>query len=162
MLLIKYTMHDGKVRHRVTVETLLELGESQADIDAALLIAYKADQRAAINTARDAKINAGVEFPADSGFVYDSDETSQKNINGAVTMFTVATSMGTGDQFVQSWIRQDNTVAELDGPAVVGLGVMIGQHVGFHRIQANEYKGQLEAAATTDEVDAVLAAYEAL
>lgn len=135
------------------------LEKPQSVIDAEF-VQHKQTARDAINSIRDARIYAGVEFPASSGVMFDSDELAQKNINGAVTMSILAAA--SGQQFEQPWIAKDNSVVTLDAAGVAGLGVTLGRHVGKHRLEANAAKSTLDAAADMKSVQAVVDNYMAL
>lgn len=121
---------------------------------------HKQAARVEINRMRDTRICAGVEFPADSGVMFDSDDAAQKNINGAVTMCMIAQSSGTA--FEQDWIAQDNRVITLDAAGVIGLGVTVGKHVGLHKLQANTYKNRIDTATDTDAVQFFVDEYATL
>ena len=121
----------------------------------------KESLRADINKERNSRVDSGVEFPPESGDLYDSDETSQKNITGAVTMYSIAVQAGKGDEYVQPWIKLNGNVIELDGQGVVGLGVTLGRHVGKHRVEAAGFKKQLEGATDIDSANAIFEAYKA-
>lgn len=120
----------------------------------------KQQARTEINRIRDVRIYAGVEYPPESGVMFDSDELAQKNINGAVTMSILATAAS--QPFEQPWIAKNNTVITLDAAGVAGLGVTLGKHVGKHRLEANTYKTQLDAATDMESVQAVVGNYMAL
>ena len=134
------------------------LEKPQSVIDAEF-VQYKQTARDAINRIRDSRIYAGVEFPPDSGVMFDSDELAQKNINGAVTMSILAAA--SGQQFEQPWIAKDNSVVTLDAAGVTGLGVTLGRHAGKHRLEANAAKSALDAATDAVSVQAVIDAYMA-
>ena len=119
----------------------------------------KQHARTEINSIRDSRIYGGVEFPPDSGVMFDSDELAQKNINGAVTMSILAAA--SGQQFEQPWIAKDNSVVTLDAAGVTGLGVALGRHAGKHRLEANAAKSALDAATDAVSVQAVIDAYMA-
>jgi len=59
--------------------------------------------------------------------VVQSDATSQRNINGMVTMALIAQGMGA--PFDEAFTLADNSVVKLKAPQMIGLGVAVGQHV---------------------------------
>lgn len=139
------------------INAVLEKPQSVIDAEFA---DYKAKKRDEINSIRDARIYIGVEFPPDSGVIFDSDELAQKNINGAVAMSMLATLAN--QPFEQQWITKNNTVVTLDAAGVAGLGVTLGKHIGKHLLVANAYKTQLNDAIDKAVVDSIVEAYAAL
>lgn len=134
--------------------------EKPQSVIEAEFVQYKQAARTEINRIRDVRIYAGVEYPPESSVMFDSDELAQKSINGAVTMSILASAAG--QPFEQPWIAKDNTVVTLDAAGVAGLGVTLGRHVGKHRLEANAYKTQLDAATDMQTVQAVVDNYMAL
>lgn len=133
--------------------------KTHEQLDAELL-SKKHHARTEINRIRNARICAGVEFPSESGVMFDSDDAAQKNVNGAVMMCMLAQSSGAA--FEQDWIAQDNRVVTLDAVGIIGLGVAVGHHVGLHKLQANGYKNMIDTATDTAAIQFFVDEYATL
>jgi hypothetical protein len=108
-------------------------------------------QRGIINRARDAAIDGGAETPAGA---VDTTLASRLLISGAVQAAMIA---GAAEQaFAIEWTLADNSVAELDGPGMIGLGLAVAAHVDAIHQRARVLKARIEAAETVAEVEAVV------
>ena len=136
----------------------LATDEESADYLASALSAAKIKARAQVNTERDARISAGIEYPESSGFMYDSDTAAQNNIAGAVTLAQVSGVMDDAE-YRQSWVRLDGSVASFSAIELAGLGVAIGLHKSALMVDAATVKAGIDAAESVAEVDGLLAGY---
>ena len=153
-----YQLNNGR-KGSLSVSYLLEAGESQADIDAAVLTQCKAELRTAINAERANKIaSATVEM---DGVVYDANEAAKVNIGGAVTTFLALSGMGQGDDFSQDWIAVDDSTHALNGAKIVELGMMVGSSISEIMVTANLSKVALAAAESIEAAEAIVADYKA-
>jgi len=119
-------------------------------IDLRSLDEIKADRWMAIKAARDAAEAAGFDTPFGR---FDSDPASQAKIIGAAQLASIA--LAQGQPFSIRWTRQDNTAVELDAPAMIAVGVAMGQHIdSVHQI-GRAKRAAIEAATTHDAVMAV-------
>lgn len=85
--------------------------------------------------------------------VFDSDTISQSRIQGAVQLAQMALSAGQPWQI--DWTLQDNTVRTLTGEDMFGVGVALGQHVAHCHETARLLREAIEAAQTTEDIEAV-------
>ena len=87
------------------------------------------------------------------GQTYDGDSESQRRIQGAAQLATLA--QATGQPFSIDWTLADNTQATLTAAEMIGVGVALGQHVnGAHGI-ARTLRTQIDAATTPEELEAI-------
>lgn len=85
--------------------------------------------------------------------VMDTDETSQRKINGAVTMAILA--MIASQPYLEAWTMKDNSVVDHDGPAMIAAGVAVGTHVANCHAVATALRVEIEAATTIAELEAI-------
>jgi hypothetical protein len=84
---------------------------------------------------------------------FDSDPKSQAKIIGAVQLASIAAARG--EPFSIRWTLQDNSTVVLDAPAMIAVGVAMGQHIdSVHQI-GRAKRAAIEAATTRDAVMAV-------
>jgi hypothetical protein len=87
------------------------------------------------------------------GQTFDGDSESQRRIQGAAQLATLA--QATGQPFSIDWTLADNTQATLTATEMIGVGVALGQHVnGAHGI-ARALRAQIDAATTPEELEAI-------
>ena len=87
------------------------------------------------------------------GQTFDGDSESQRRIQGAAQLATLA--QATGQPFSIDWTLADNTQATLTATEMIGVGVALGQHVnGAHGI-ARTLRIQIDAATTPEELEAI-------
>ena len=87
------------------------------------------------------------------GQTFDGDSESQRRIQGAAQLATLA--QATGQPFSIDWTLADNTQATLTATEMIGVGVALGQHVnGAHGI-ARTLRTQIDAATTPEELEAI-------
>lgn len=87
------------------------------------------------------------------GQTFDGDSESQRRIQGAAQLATLA--QATGQPFSIDWTLADNTQATLTAAEMIGVGVALGQHVnGAHGI-ARTLRTQIDAATTPEELEAI-------
>lgn len=87
------------------------------------------------------------------GNVFNGDSESQRRIQGAAQLATLA--QATGQPFSIDWTLFDNTYATLTAGEMIGVGVALGQHVnGAHGI-ARTLRTQIDAATTPEELEAI-------
>ena len=83
----------------------------------------------------------------------DTDAESQRKIAGAVQMAMIA--QGAGAPFAITWTMKDNATVAHDGPAMIMLGLAVGQHIAACHATALAKRAALEAAETAAEIGAV-------
>ena len=83
----------------------------------------------------------------------DSDPDSQRKVSGAVQMAMIA--QGAGAPFGIDWTMQDNVTVAHDAPAMIAMGVAVGQHVAACHEVALGKRAAIEAAETIEDLDAV-------
>lgn len=119
-------------------------------IDLRSLEQVKADCWAAIKAQRDAAEWGGFDTPFGR---FDSDPRSQAKIIGAAQLASIAAARG--EPFSIRWTLQDNSTVVLDAPAMIAVGVAMGQHIdSVHQI-GRAKRAAIEAATTYDAVMAV-------
>lgn len=82
-----------------------------------------------------------------------SDATSQRNINGMVTMALIAQGMGA--PFSEAFTLADNSVVTLSAPQMIGLGVAVGQHVASAYARGRVIRDAIESAADHAALSAI-------
>lgn len=97
-----------------------------------------------------ARVNAEFGGFTWDGSPFDSDAISQSRIQGALQLAALI------PDFSIDWTLADNTVRALSGSELAAVGVALGLHVGTQHAKARVLRAQIEAAATADEVDAVV------
>lgn len=85
--------------------------------------------------------------------VIDSDPNSQRKVNGLVTMAMLAGQ--SGQSFSQAFTLADNSVVTLDGPAMIAVGVALGQHVSACHSIAQTLRDAIDAATSIADVEAI-------
>ena len=113
------------------------------------LAAHRADLWTQIKAARDAAIRGGVTW---DGSTFDSDATSQANIQGAAQLAMLA--LVTGEPIAIDWTLQDNTVRTLSGADLRALGQALGAHIGEQHATARALRAAIEAA-TADDLETI-------
>lgn len=108
------------------------------------------EKRAEVNGLRLACEVSGCETPL--GRV-DTDGDSQRKINGAVTMALIAQTAG--QPFTVDWTMADNSLVTHDAPAMIAMGVAVGQHVSDCHERGAALKAEIDAADTVEEIEAV-------
>lgn len=101
-----------------------------------------------IKAARASSEYAGFMF---KGHLFDSDEYSQGNIQGAVLQAILE-----DDSFTRDWTLVDNTTMTLTKAEVIGLGVALGAHIDSVHSRGRALRALIEAPdATVETVEAI-------
>jgi len=130
------TYLDGELKLRArTVDPALALAVAQAEAVQRML------------ARRDLAEFGGIRMP--EGIV-QTDDTSQRKINGAVTMALIA--QAAGQPFSIDWTMLDNSSATYDAAGMIAMGVAVGQHVAACHEAALAKRAAIDAATTPDEV----------
>jgi len=111
------------------------------------LDAIKRDQWSKVKAARDAAIRGSFTW---DGSVFDSNETSQRQIQGAVQLAQLA---GTG--FSIDWTLQDNSVRTLTSTEMIQVGIALGTWVQTNFTKGISLREQINAATDAASVQAV-------
>jgi hypothetical protein len=82
-----------------------------------------------------------------------SDATSQRNINGMVTMALIAQGMGA--PFSEAFTLADNSVVTLSAPQMIGLGAAVGQHVAAAYARGRALRDAIHTALDHDTLDLI-------
>lgn len=114
------------------------------------LAEVKATRWAAVRAARDMAISGGCDTAL--GRV-DTTEVSQLRISGAVQMAMIAAAVA--QPFSIDWTMEDNSVATHDGPAMIALGVAVGQHVADCFATGVALRDAINAAETAEAVSTI-------
>ena len=117
--------------------------------------AYDIEEGRAQAWSRIKSARESVEFGAFvwDGHTFDGDSESQRRIQGAAQLATLA--QATGQPFSIDWTLADNTQVTLTAAEMIGVGVALGQHVnGAHGI-ARTLRTQIDAATTPEELEAI-------
>lgn len=115
------------------------------------LDAVKARAWAAIKDARDSAMFGG--FTHD-GMSFQSDDVSQRNIQGAVQLATLAAA--SNQPFSIGWTLTDNTTVSLTGDQMIAVGLALGAFVQAQFSKGVALRAQIEAATTPEEVQAIV------
>ena len=83
----------------------------------------------------------------------DTNDASQRKINGAVTMALIANL--TSSPYLESWTMKDNSIVDHDANAMISAGIAVGQHVANCHAIANGLRGLIDTATTIVEVQAI-------
>ena len=83
------------------------------------------------------------------GSVFDSDQTSQSRIMGAVQL------AGMSPAFEVPWTLKDNTVRVLSAGDTVAVGAALGTHIAAIFARAQELRLEIYAATTIPAVEAI-------
>lgn len=87
------------------------------------------------------------------GNVFDGDSESQRRIQGAAQLATLA--QATGQPFSIDWTLADNTQVTLTAAEMIGVGVALGQHINEAHGIARALRTQIDAANTPEELEAI-------
>jgi hypothetical protein len=87
------------------------------------------------------------------GSTFDSDETSQRRIGGAVQLATLA--LAAQQEFSIAWTLADNTVRVLSGADMIAVGLALGAHVAAQHQRARVLRAAIDAATSADELAAI-------
>lgn len=116
-----------------------------ADLDLARVRAW-----AAVKAERDKCAGGGCETAL--GRV-DSDERSRILIAGAVQMAQIA--LAGGEAYSVDWVMADNQPVPHDAPAMIALGLAVGQHIAACWERAQTLRAAIEAAETVEDLTAI-------
>lgn len=114
------------------------------------LAAIRMTRWLAVRTARDVAQDSGC--PSPLGRV-DTDLESRGKISGSVQMAMIAQAAGA--PFEIAWTMQDNTTVVHDAPAMIAMGVAVGQHVAACHAEALSRRTLIEQAADEASILAV-------
>jgi len=107
---------------------------------------------ARIKAARDAAIAAGVTY---NGNVYDSDATAQLRVTGAATMAQLAIASG-NTAYSITWTLANNSIVTLTAQEVIAMAQAVGTNYQASFSKAQGLRGQITAATTQAQLDAVV------
>jgi len=116
-------------------------------IDTRSLAQVKLDQWAVVKAARDAAINSSFTW---DGSAFDSDETSQRQIQGAVAAAALV-----GSSFSVQWTLKDNTTRTLSYDDVVSVGRALFAWVQTNFDRGVDLREQINAATSAEAVKAI-------
>jgi hypothetical protein len=133
---------DGVTRELVAVD---------ADAPEVSLDTLKLAKWDQVKVQREACIDTGTTVPGIGPF--DGNLNSRVNINGAVTMTQIALAAGEPLEIV--WTLADNSVATLDSPTMVTVGVAVGEHVTACHSRAKDLRAEIEAAQDAAALGAI-------
>lgn len=119
-------------------------------VDGDFLPTLRSEKWNKLKAARDEAEWGGVDTPWGR---FDSDEQSQGKINGAVTAALVLTAQQ--QAFLQNWTLADNSVVQLDGTAMVTVGLMIMAWVDAVHQRSRVLRARVATATTAAEVAAI-------
>ena len=101
-----------------------------------------------IKAARSSSEYAGFMF---KDHLFDSDEYSQGNIQGAVLQAVLE-----DDSFTREWTLADNTTMTLTKAEVIGLGMALGEHVDSVHSRGRAIRALIETPdATVESIEAI-------
>lgn len=83
----------------------------------------------------------------------DTDPDSQRKTGGAVQMAMIAQAAGA--PFSIDWTMQDNSTVSHDAPAMIAMGIAVGQHVAACHEAALGKRAAIDAASTAEDIAAV-------
>lgn len=83
----------------------------------------------------------------------DSDERSRILIAGAVQMAQIA--LAAEEPYSVDWVMADNEPVTHDAPAMIALGMAVGEHIAACWARAQALRGEVEAAETVEAVAAI-------
>lgn len=118
--------------------------------DARTLAEVREQRWAQIKAEREAREFGGMVW---DGSPFDTDETSQRRIQGAVQMAVIA--QAAQQPFSIGWTLADDTVRTLDGAQMIAVGMALAQHVGSLHETGRLLRQQIDGAATVADVMAV-------
>jgi hypothetical protein len=93
-----------------------------------------------------------------NGKLFSADRDSVLNVSGAVQMAGIVAQAG--QPFSVEWSTHDDEAVTLDGAAITGLGLAIGQRTDHVFVEARSKKDQIETATSEAEIRAILATIE--
>lgn len=125
--------------------------DATAEQIAERLTQRKAEVWGRVKAIRDQHENGGVAVPNIGTF--QTDDRSKIKISGAVTMALIA--QANNQQFSESFTLADNTEAELDGPAMIAVGITVGRHVSACHARSKDLRAQINAAETVEALNAI-------
>ena len=120
--------------------------EQKKWVDGRDLEQKKADKWAEIKAGRSAEEFGTFEW---TPFTFDSDETSQRRIQGAVQLAALDPNI------VMDWTLADNTVQTFDAPELQGIGQALASHVNACHVKARDLRDQINAAKTEAELSVI-------
>jgi hypothetical protein len=95
-----------------------------------------------VKALRDARMAAGCTTPLGR---MDSDQDSQRKLNGAVTNALVA-QLAVMPFFID-WTMADDSVVTHDGPQIIAAGAAVAQHIAACHGRGTALRAEIEAAA---------------
>lgn len=110
----------------------------------------RAQQWAQIKAERAAREFGGMVW---DGSPFDTDEVSQRRIQGAVQLAVIA--QAAQQPFSIGWTLADDSVRTLDGADMIAVGMALAQHVGSLHETGRLLRQQIDEAATVADVIAV-------
>jgi hypothetical protein len=110
----------------------------------------RTERWAAAKVYRDARMQAGC--PTAKGVV-DTNEDSQRKINGAATAALIA-KVGGADWSIE-WTMADNSVVPHDADEMIALGVSVAAHIAACQNAGTAVRTAIEAADTPQAVDQI-------
>jgi hypothetical protein len=113
--------------------------------------AHKAQAWERIKRERSAREYGGFEW---DGSRFDSDPESQRRIQGAAQLATLAAAAN--QPFEIDWTLEDNTVRTLTGAEMIAVGMAMGVHVSTQYAIARGLRAAIEAATTPEGIEAVV------
>jgi hypothetical protein len=114
--------------------------------DPRTLADFKAAQWSAVKQAQRLAEDAGFTW---DGSTFDSNAISQQRISSAVQLAVLDPA------FSITWTLAGNTARVLSGADMLAVGRALGTHVATQHAKAQALRGQIEAASTGGEVEAL-------
>lgn len=114
------------------------------------LAMLKDDKKAAVTALKMSKQDGIV--PTTIGAV-QNDDRSKILINGAFNMASMAKAAG--QAFSVNWTLADNSVADLDADAMIGMALQVGGYIAAVQDRSNALRALIEAAADQAALDAI-------
>jgi len=124
---------------------------SEDELEAAWLEIAKDKKKEKINLIRDSKEQST--FSCD-GNIYDADSVSVQRISIAVQ--NAFTAKITDTPFELEWTLADNTTVTLDADGMLGVSQALAVHSATVHSIARQLKEAVDAAATTEELEAIV------
>jgi hypothetical protein len=118
--------------------------------DPRTLAQIKAAQWAAIKAERSAREFGGFTW---DGSAFDSDAISQSRIQGAAQLAQLA--IAGAQPFSIDWTLADNSTRTLNATEMISVGIAMGAHIETQHGIARTLRQQINAATTTEQVEAV-------
>jgi hypothetical protein len=120
-------------------------------VDPRTLNQIKATQWESIKVSRAIALTSPVQTPYGA---FDATDSGQKSITDAVLMLQTLQALGTPTTI--DFTLADNTVVTLDTTKMVTVGLMLGQQTQAAYAKGRALRNQIEAAARTTEVEAIV------